>query len=520
MSYTAISYVRWSNTSQASGDSLRRQTDAAEAYAASRGLTISTSLTDSGLSAFRGKNLQDGALGDLVDAVRAGHVVPGTVLIVESLDRISRQSPEKALQLLLSLINAGIEIVTLFDKASYKSSDKDITFRLMGAIMVFGRAHEESATKAARLAQAWANKHKQAQSGKLLTKAIPSWMVLVDGKIELIPERVTIIRDIYTKILSGEGSNKIAKQLNNDGIKTFGGYAELWTAANLTRIINHPAMYGDLVSTHNGTVVQDYYPAVFTREEASLLKTIRSTRVLKNVAGNTTKNWLAGLMTCSCGAKMLRKSEKNYVCRDRYNHGYDRCPSIGIKFGDLDYPIAAVFSGWLIAGINPILDANNGGDDLAALEAERSELEFVIMQVRDKSRFISRLNDISIQIEKIIRDRDNRLVPMQYSVDELKKHCNNYMITRDKDDRTKHLMMARDHLIRVVDKMVLHAPTYYTPGYDRFFRVVDIYGSDGGMVSVKIDTKPSGLNGSATIGKIRGGDNRYKEREYVLPVIG
>jgi hypothetical protein len=54
----AHSYIRFSTPEQAKGDSLRRQTELAEAYCRRNGLTLDTTLMlrDLGLSAFRGKN--------------------------------------------------------------------------------------------------------------------------------------------------------------------------------------------------------------------------------------------------------------------------------------------------------------------------------------------------------------------------------------------------------------------------------------------------------------------------------
>lgn len=60
----AYSYVRFSTAEQAKDDSLRRQDDKAKAYADTHGLTLDESLTirDSGVSAFKGANAEEGNL--------------------------------------------------------------------------------------------------------------------------------------------------------------------------------------------------------------------------------------------------------------------------------------------------------------------------------------------------------------------------------------------------------------------------------------------------------------------------
>src|SRR5437867_425154 len=89
----AYSYIRFSSRQQAEGDSLRRQTEKAEDYCQRKGWTLDASLTlrDLGVSAFRGDNALLGNLGVFLAAVKKGTVPAGSVLIVESFDRLSRQ---------------------------------------------------------------------------------------------------------------------------------------------------------------------------------------------------------------------------------------------------------------------------------------------------------------------------------------------------------------------------------------------------------------------------------------------
>jgi DNA invertase Pin-like site-specific DNA recombinase len=100
----AYSYVRFSTPDQMKGDSLRRQTSAAEEYAERHGLILDTDLTfrDLGVSGFRGRNAEDGRLADFLAAVQTGTVHRGSYLLVENLDRISRQSARKAFRVLES----------------------------------------------------------------------------------------------------------------------------------------------------------------------------------------------------------------------------------------------------------------------------------------------------------------------------------------------------------------------------------------------------------------------------------
>lgn len=124
----AYSYIRFSTPDQIKGDSLRRQLELSERYVRENNLTLDTSLTlhDLGLSAFHGKNVEKGALGAFLTAVDQGKVRPGSFLLVESLDRLSRAQVIDALGLFTSILNNGITIVTLSDGQVYsRESIKD-----------------------------------------------------------------------------------------------------------------------------------------------------------------------------------------------------------------------------------------------------------------------------------------------------------------------------------------------------------------------------------------------------------
>ena len=103
----AYSYIRMSTEKQISGDSLRRQLQASREYAAELGLELDDTHRDMGVSAFTGENAQTGKLAKFNELVQTGQIAKGSYLIVESLDRLSRQNVLDALPKFLDLINAG-----------------------------------------------------------------------------------------------------------------------------------------------------------------------------------------------------------------------------------------------------------------------------------------------------------------------------------------------------------------------------------------------------------------------------
>jgi DNA invertase Pin-like site-specific DNA recombinase len=109
----AISYLRFSTPEQALGNSTERQIKAARNYCLRNGLELdeNLSIADEGLSGYKGHNLKEGAdLGDFLNAVKADKIPTPVALIVENLDRLSRQGIDKTTELLKSLTAHGVDV--------------------------------------------------------------------------------------------------------------------------------------------------------------------------------------------------------------------------------------------------------------------------------------------------------------------------------------------------------------------------------------------------------------------------
>ncbi|HCD4846973.1 TPA: recombinase family protein, partial [Enterobacter hormaechei] len=151
------SYVRFSTPDQAKGDSYRRQMEFASNYCKLHNLTLVEDLSfkDLGVSAYKGNNLKNGALGKFLELVVSGQIPCGSTLIIESFDRLSRQTAIKAQAVFFEIISAGITIVTAMDNRSYNlQSVADNPFDLMYSLMIMIRANEESETKSKRVKEA------------------------------------------------------------------------------------------------------------------------------------------------------------------------------------------------------------------------------------------------------------------------------------------------------------------------------------------------------------------------------
>ncbi len=152
----AYSYIRMSTPEQMKGDSLRRQLAKTRRYAEDQHLDLIESFDDLGVSAFRGSNAELGALATFKKLVEDGDIEPGSYLIVESMDRLSRQRVMDAFLQLADIVRRGIHLVTLDDGQTYSEKTLDSEpFKLFIALGAMARAHEESRRKSGLLSDAW-----------------------------------------------------------------------------------------------------------------------------------------------------------------------------------------------------------------------------------------------------------------------------------------------------------------------------------------------------------------------------
>jgi DNA invertase Pin-like site-specific DNA recombinase len=284
----AYSYVRFSSREQSKGDSLRRQTKAAADWCEKNGarLDTSTTLHDLGVSAFHGRhreNPDQNALAAFLKLVKQERVPKGSYLIVESLDRLTREHVQPALLLVLNLLQDGVRIVqltpvvTVYDKRSEATT-------IMMMIVELMRGNSESQVKSERIGAAKAQARKAArESGKTMTLQLPLWVRLTpDGKRVAIPERAKVVKEIFRLAADGYGVIAIAKKLNRDEVPAFSGAGHSgasWTRSYVDLILRDKRALGEFQPRKgrqpDGEPIKDYFPAVVTEQQFYAAKASR-----------------------------------------------------------------------------------------------------------------------------------------------------------------------------------------------------------------------------------------------------
>ncbi|OUM24658.1 hypothetical protein B8W72_26180 [Pseudomonas putida] len=356
----AYSYTRFSTPEQAKGDSYRRQKVAAEEYCAANGLELADTreyrFFDNGRSAYKAKHLNDtGDFGRFLNYVDEGKIPAGSYLIVESLDRLSREEVKDALPRFLDLLKKGIRIYTSIDNHLY-TENYNLTDLIISVISM-SRAHEESSTKGSRVAAAWREKRGLARSDKKvpLGAACPYWLKLVEGAYVKVDERVEVIRRIFDMTIAGYGQAVISRRLNEDGVAVFGSTRStkekprnksgLWGTSSVQKILHNRALLGEYQPTclvgrvrqNDGDPIQGYYPEIITPEVFLQAKAARAQR---QTSGSTKQsknfNIWQGIAKCRlCGDAMhlINKGRppKGYTYLQCYSAKKGQCRNGSIR---------------------------------------------------------------------------------------------------------------------------------------------------------------------------------------------
>ena len=332
----AYSYLRISTDQQRVGDGIRRQMEASKAYAKQHDYELVETMSDIGMSAFKGKNVKEGALGVFIAAIDVGNIDTGSVLLVESLDRLSRDNVLTAFAQFTSILEKGVGIVTLTDEQHYTAeSVSQNVGQLFTSLGVMLRANEESVIKSKRISAAWARKREEI-GNKKLTSNVPAWMSLSDDRQEILVDnaKAAIVRKIFELSVGGMGLFSITRHLNDNSDKYPPISAAIkWNQSFVAKIINNPAVYG-MFQPHSrstgksvaiGDPVSDYYPAIISKDTFNLAQARMKSRDIKGAGrkGETFTNLFSGLIKCAtCGGTVTLRSKYS---KGKGGYKYLRC---------------------------------------------------------------------------------------------------------------------------------------------------------------------------------------------------
>ena len=354
----AISYVRYSTGSQRLGFSEDRQVEAAVQWVKANGYELLGDIVyDRGKSGYYNTNLTEGSLGSLLDRIRNNDIPDGTVLILESMDRLSRAESTTVIQLILDIVNAGMGIVLLdciytgvIDKTRLNSSFESGS---IWGILNFGiqRARGESHRKSTLILASRKRERERAKEGNgLISGVVPSWLHVDRTTNKLIVKEyeagiIKLIFKMYTE--EEKGIYTIHKYLQDNIGKypPFGRNKTKWHKSYITKILNNPAVYGECIPYEGRgkdrkplEPIQNYFPIIIDKSVFLKARYIaHQKKTSQSIISGKDREWrgrrgsvsslITGLVYCgSCGDSLELKNKgygQNLYCNNcKYKLNY------------------------------------------------------------------------------------------------------------------------------------------------------------------------------------------------------
>nr|WP_186363369.1 recombinase family protein [Rhizobium sp. ACO-34A] len=404
----AYSYVRMSTHKQLRGDSLRRQLDRSRQFAAEHGLLLDETLRDIGVSAWKGKNLRTGALGRFLEMAESGNIPKGSYLLIESLDRLSREAVPDALTLFMAIINAGITIATLGDDRQIYSREVlngDWTKLIIG-LAVMSRGHEESQTKSERISLANKRKRENARNGQdKITGRTPAWINAerIEGQRYRfsLNDHAKTVRLIFELAASGLGTTGIARRLNVERIPTFKS-ENGWFQSSIKNVLAKQDVIGifqphrmkDGKRIPDGDPIEHYFPAAIDKELYLRVQSIRKLTGRGGRKGKSFGNLFSGICSCAhCGGSMSIKTSLIGSGNVRYlacnNHVRGQCCDEGRKNFRYDLLEDAILTHVPEIGLADIVVLHDKSPALKELDEQIAALTIELNTVRQKEERLS-----------------------------------------------------------------------------------------------------------------------------------
>lgn len=437
------SYTRFSDPKQAAGHSAERQAAYAQRWASEHGMTLdaSLSLRDEGLSAYHQQHVKSGALGAFLAAVEQGRIVPGSVLVVEGLDRLSRAEPIQAQAQLAQIINAGISVVTASDGRIYsRETLKAQPMDLVYSLLVMIRAHEESDTKSKRVTAAILRQCRGwmdgSWRGKIRNGKDPQWVRETPDGWELIPERSEALREAVRLYLAGHSGRSIGRELSRAGMST--GESTTTSATTLYKLLANPALIGTKrirVGTE-AFELAGYWPAVIDPATWSELRAAASHRG-RRAGATEIPHIVTGLGITYCGYCGCAMSGQNLLGKARnggkMQDGYRRLLCAGQQYASrcafpksrsaapLERAIMAYCSDMI--NLQALYPADRSASARAELATRRSELESITVQEqRLMDAMLSADGDTPALFLRRARELESQRISLEHSINTLTHH--------------------------------------------------------------------------------------------------
>lgn len=510
-----ITYRRWSTLEQGNKDrsSDDRQIANTNAFLRELGWTFTETHVDAGRSAFTGANLTKGELGKLTTRLLTGALDPSeTLIVVEELDRLSRQPPGTMTAWMQPLLMAGVTFAvtntrTIVDEA--KMNDFGSFVALMSQAF---SAYEFSRKQRDRGNGSWSKRRKAAGEGRNIARhrcrGWLKWDSALNNYVEL-PDRAWLVREMFRLRLEKRmGKGDLAKLFNSlagadDRYRAFSSsrvQPKHWTASAIARIIHDPAVTGFIQYYNNPRGAEQriavgdpvkVYPEIVSQETFALANENRLTNQLKAKGrGRSVSNILGPLARCgACGGTMqplgssrfrinkdgsrsqhyflycqIAKMTKGVDCSNQRGWTYSRIEApildrlLTLALDDLHFQAdtseAARLEGTVVRLQRKLSDQQSSAKRMFVAMGEQDAEDYEIAAYEDAKRAIRDTKAELDKAQKELADAKGQVSPAEHvvRVHEVRQR----MESDDPDARYIARLTVKSALVGIVDSIVFN----------------------------------------------------------------
>lgn len=480
----AYSYVRFSTPEQLKGDSLRRQKKLSEDYCKRHDLLLEELPPVLGKSAHKGKHRKGGtALGDFLKAIEIKEITDA-VLIVESLDRLTREQVRTAVKFFIGILDSGIDIITLNPEYVFKANGNTDMQDIMMAVVMLCRGYEESATKGKRIKEVWGKRRENLYRTKENKRSglCPAWMTLNTDKTEYVidTEKAATVKQIFQWAIDGFGVYRITRKLNQSKTPLLSSKkreCKQWYESYVIRILNSRSVLGEFQpcirtetnkSEPMGDVIMEYYPAIITQADFDRARQAIDSRALGfKRTGKDCPNLFTKLIKDARDMTGFIYIPKKKRSKD------SKLISNGAKCGSslpLSFPYEVVEQSFLqflkeikphdikTSQLNTTTEKENEGL-IAALDKRMKELKEAISNSDNLKGLLVTYEELAVQRKALIAKNDelrtDRLLSDKSVLDDTTSLLELLQTTTDETELLELRTRLRQQIRRVVSEMYL-----------------------------------------------------------------
>jgi DNA invertase Pin-like site-specific DNA recombinase len=317
-----ISYLRFSSAPQEGGSTIERQQETLNLIVKHYGLVLDRALEDRAMSASKGLHRKKGALGALLALIKDREIPRGTVLTVESIDRLTRERFFDVFDMLKTIIEGGLIIVTgdltIWDDHAINSPLNHKLIAEINAARSYAERLGELAAGAhakrrQRVAEFAADPSKPRPT---VNGIVPAWIVRTKGQNDyrLHPVHSKAVKRIF--VLCGEGASvrQIADIFNREKVPLFPRAAH-WRAPRIGAILRDRHVLGFYTPTRLdektkkrnpiGPETRIFPPAIDAADWVRSHDVLAGRRTLIGRRGTNVPNLFTGKARCkTCGGTM------------------------------------------------------------------------------------------------------------------------------------------------------------------------------------------------------------------------